>query len=253
MEVTQFYLHLPSNSSLDKFPNNTLTEYRVCLPQSIILSGDWEVALTDIHYPHGWNNIQGGFRNRFYLRNQELDGMWEALIVPPGLYSSITDVIAKVNEVVGEDDRFKDDVQFSFDTLNRKVTVHLQNGAEVYFSDIGQILGFSSNTRISNTSIAEREADLEEGFHDLYVYCDIVQARFVVDALVPLLRIVPVEGKDGQRVSKSFERPHYLPVSRREFETIEVDIKRDTGESVPLVFGKVLLTLHFCQSRSANF
>ena len=107
MEVTQFYLHLPSNSSLDKFPNNTLTEYRVCLPQTISLTGDWEVALTDIHYPHSWNNIQGDFRNRFYLRNQELDGMWEALIVPQGHYSSITDVIAKMNEVVGEDDRFK--------------------------------------------------------------------------------------------------------------------------------------------------
>ena len=105
--------------------------------------------------------------------------MWEALVVPPGHYSSITEVIAKMNEVVGEDDRFKDDVQFSFDTLNRKVTVYLQNGAEVYFSDIGQMLGFSSNTRISSTSIAEREADLEQGFHDLYVYSDIVQAQFV--------------------------------------------------------------------------
>ena len=253
MEVIQFYLYLPRNSSLDKFPNNTLTEYRVCLPQTISLTGDWEVALTDIHYPHSWNNIQDDFRNRFYLRNQELDGMREALIVPPGHYSSITDVIAKMNEVVGEDDRFKDDVQFSFDTLNRKVTVHLQNGAEVYFSDIWQILGFSSNTRISSTSIAEREADLEQGFHDLYVYCDIVQAQFVGDALVPLLRIVPVEGDDGRRVSKSFERPHYLPVSRSEFETIEVNIRRDTGESVPFELGKVLLTLHFRQSRPAIF
>ena len=158
-----------------------------------------------------------------------------------------------MNEVVGEDDRFKDDVQFSFDTLNRKMTVHLQNGAEVYFSDLRQILGFSSNTRISSTSIAEREADLEQGFHDLYVYCDIVQAQFVGDALVPLLRIVPVEGDDGRRVSKSFERLHYLPVSRREFETIEVNIKRDTGESVPFELGKVLFTLHFRQSRPANF
>ena len=32
MEVAQFYLHPPSTASLDKFPNNTLTEYRVCLP-----------------------------------------------------------------------------------------------------------------------------------------------------------------------------------------------------------------------------
>ena len=127
IEIAQFYLHLPSNASLDKFTNNTLTEYRVCLPQTISLTGDWEVALTEIHYPQSWNNVQGNFENRFYLRNQELDGMWEALIVPPGHYSSVADVITKINEVVSANNRFKDEVQISLDTLNRKVTVHLQN------------------------------------------------------------------------------------------------------------------------------
>ena len=78
MEVKQFYLHLPSNSSFDKFPSNTLTEYHVGLPQTVSLTGDWEVALTDIHYPHSWNNVQENFGNRFYLRNQELSGVWEA-------------------------------------------------------------------------------------------------------------------------------------------------------------------------------
>ena len=73
------------------------------------------------------------------------------------------------------------------------------------------------------------------------------------DALVLLLRIVPVEGKDGERISKSFICPQYLPVSRKQFEIIEVNIKRDTGETVQFELGKVLLTLHFRQSRSANF
>ena len=72
MEVTQFYLHLPSNSSLDKFPHNTLTEYRVSLPQTLNLTGEWEVALTEIHYPHSWNNIQ---QFRFYVRNEKLHGV----------------------------------------------------------------------------------------------------------------------------------------------------------------------------------
>ena len=63
---------LPSNSSLDKFPNNTLTEYRVGLPQTINLEGDWEVALTEVHYPQSWNNVQGKFLNRFLLRNQDI-------------------------------------------------------------------------------------------------------------------------------------------------------------------------------------
>ena len=253
MEVAQFYLHLPSNSSLDKFPNNTLTEYRVCLPQTVSLTGDWEVALTEIHYPHSWNNVQGNFENRFYLRNQELDSMWEALIVPPGHYSSVADVIIKINEVVSSNGRFKDEVQLSFDTLNRKVTVHLQNKVEVYFSDIGQMLGFLPKEVISKTSTADREADLDHGFHDLYVYCDIIQPQYVGDALVPLLRIVPVEGKDRERISKSFIRPQYVPVSRKQFESIEVNIKRDTGETVPFEFGRVLLTLHFRQSRPVNF
>ena len=253
MEVAQFYLHLPSNSSLDKFPNNTLTEYRVCLPQTVSLTGDWEVALTEIHYPHSWNNVQGNFENRFSLRNQELDGMWEALVVPPGHYSSVADVITKINEVVSSNGRFKDEVQLSFDTLNRKMTVHLQNKVEVYFSDIGQMLGFLPKEVISKTSTADREAYLDHGFHDLYVYCDIIQPQYVGDALVPLLRIVPVEGKDGERISKSFIRPQYVPVSRKQFESIEVNIKRDTGETVPFEFGRVLLTLHFRQSRPVNF
>ena len=71
MEVAQFYLHLPSNSSLDKFPNNTLTEQHVSLPQTVSLTGDWEVALTEIHYPHSWNNVQRNFV-KFKISNHKL-------------------------------------------------------------------------------------------------------------------------------------------------------------------------------------
>ena len=65
--------------------------------------------------------------------------------------------------------------------------------------------------------------------------------------------LFPLEGEDGQRGSKSFVRPQYVPVSRKQFETIEVNIKRDTGESVPSEFGRVLLTLHFRQSQPQYF
>ena len=132
----------------------------------------------------------------------------------------VGDIINKINEVVRANDRFKDEVQLSLDTLNRKVAAHLQNEVEVYFSDIGQMLGFLPKEIISKTSTAEREADLDHGFHDLCVYCDIIQPQYVGDALVPLLRIVPLEGKGGERISKSFIRPQYVPVSRKQFESI---------------------------------
>ena len=182
-----------------------------------------------------------------------MSGVWKVLIIPPGHYASIEAILPKMKELVDKEKRVNDDVRFSYDTLSRKVTVHLQNNAELFFGDVGYVLGFSPKEVISQTSIAEREADLDHGFHDLYVYCDIIQPQYVGDALVPLLRIVLVEGKDGQRISKSFLRPQYVPVSRKQFESIEVNIKRDTGETVPFEFGRVMLTLHFRQSRPVNF
>jgi hypothetical protein len=39
-------------------------------------------------------------------------------------------------------------------------------------------------------------AEVTRGLNSLYVYCPLVESRMVGDAQVPLLRIVPVEGRD---------------------------------------------------------
>ena len=39
--------------------------------------------------------------------------------------------------------------------------------------------------------------------------------------------------------------PQYVPVSKKEFNTVEIDIRDDTGRPVPFEFGKVITTLHF--------
>ena len=54
-----FYITLPSNASLDIFPNNKTTGYRVKLPEKINLDEDWEVGLYSILYPHMWYTIPG--------------------------------------------------------------------------------------------------------------------------------------------------------------------------------------------------
>ena len=64
---------------------------------------------------------------------------------------------------------------------------------------------------------------------------------------------MPVEEEVGQLVSKSFVCPQYVPVSRKQFETIEVNVKRDTRESVAFELGRVLLTLQFRQSQSRYY
>ena len=53
MESKDFYLTLPSNSSLQHFPDNTLSSFKVLLPRRINLSSDfdWEIGLSEIQYP----------------------------------------------------------------------------------------------------------------------------------------------------------------------------------------------------------
>ena len=240
MDNTQFYLWLPSNSSMDVFPSNTLSEFRVRLPQSITLTDEWEVALTEIHYPHSWKNVRGDFWNRFYIKQGD---DVKAYIVREGHYSSVQSIVNAMNTLI-DNTRHKGKVNFYYDTLTRKITLYLQDNRTLFFSDIGPALGFPQEELISQTTTAPREVDLDLGFHNLYVYCDIVQSQVVGDSHVPLLRIVPVEGGDGERLSKIFLNPQYLPVSRKQFESIEVNIKRDTGEKVSFETGRVLLTLH---------
>ena len=56
--MSDFYLVLPSNSSMGIHPNNTLAQYITNLPRRISLRGDWECGLTEIHYPHDWYNVR---------------------------------------------------------------------------------------------------------------------------------------------------------------------------------------------------
>ena len=49
--MNDFYLTLPSNSSMNTFPENTKTKFTTLLPNNLILSGDYEVALANITFP----------------------------------------------------------------------------------------------------------------------------------------------------------------------------------------------------------
>ena len=73
MSGTHFYLTLPSNSSLAIFPDNKTTSYRVKLPQTIDLEGNWEVGLYSVSYPNTCTmvHVTGRVRHTYFLRGQK--------------------------------------------------------------------------------------------------------------------------------------------------------------------------------------
>ena len=143
MADRQFYLWLPSNSSSEVFPQNTLAEYQVRLPNWIQLSGDWEVALTEIQCKKNWHNIRGNFSyNVFYVRSPRKKSLIDRITIPPGHYHTLQEVIHQMNEAVNSEGYDKD-VVLTYSELTRKVTVQLNNGTELLFGQIGPQLGFS--------------------------------------------------------------------------------------------------------------
>jgi len=70
--MSHFYLTLPSNSSMQSHDGNTAAKFTTCLPSAIDLSGEWEVALSEIIYPCKFDyvkdecviTVRNGFRRR---------------------------------------------------------------------------------------------------------------------------------------------------------------------------------------------
>jgi len=58
MNLRRFYLTLPSNASMQLYPNNTAAQYTIKLPRPINLDGGgWEVALTELSIPSIFDNV----------------------------------------------------------------------------------------------------------------------------------------------------------------------------------------------------
>ena len=85
--------------------------------------------------------------------------------------------------------------------------------------------------------------DSNRGFNSLYPYCDAAEA--IPDIKAPLLRVVDAAGNFGDLIHRLYTTPHYVPVSRTEFNTMEIDIKNEFERSVPFEFDKTIVTLHF--------
>ncbi|GFS94027.1 uncharacterized protein TNCV_2573581 [Trichonephila clavipes] len=72
-----------------------------------------------------------------------------------------------------------------------------------------------------------------------YVYSDLISPQIVGDTRAPLLRIVRIKGKDGETISQYYDRPQYLPLVRHSFQTIQSELRLNSGDFVPFERGQI--------------
>ena len=87
--------------------------------------------------------------------------------------------------------------------------------------------------------------DLQTGLHAIYIYCDLLQFTNVGNIKAPLLRVVDSSGTVGNVITRYYERPRYVPLQKKSFDTIHILIRHDLGNKILFENGKLLVTLHF--------
>ena len=147
------------------------------------------------------------------------------------------------------------DVVLSYDDTSKRVTVKCGRRVVVKLrGDIARMFGFLNDTTIRASDEKGFTLALPEtGNQYFYVYTDIIKSQYHGDVVVPVLRTVTVKGEHGSYVSKNFERPHYVPLNKKIFDTISINIRDEAGDLVAFEHGKVIITLHFRRSKTQYF
>ena len=81
--MDQFYITLPSNSSEEFYPENTISQFRTKLRKAIELPENWEVGLCELIFPANWYNVVKGGNNVAFRRRPT------KITTPPETHGSI--------------------------------------------------------------------------------------------------------------------------------------------------------------------
>ena len=257
-----FFVTLPSNSSMDIFPDNKITRFNTQLAKRISLQGNWECGLVEIHYPFSFDATSSELWVRYRLKptprvviangNTQVQGAETpedtgesgVIHLNGGPYKEITSLMGEM----------KNNQEFSMicDVLINNGRIRIVPKPKVVCMTLSPLLQKIFHMPVKDlfgttegVDVARLDALIPS---HMYVYTDIVEPQPVGDTLAPLLRIINV-GKHGKmpgaQISYTFIHPHYIPLMKREFNRIEVDIRDDLGENVPFASGQLNVKLHF--------
>lgn len=230
-----FYVTLPSDSSLQYFPENKISHFTTQLPTSIELKGEWEVGLSEIIYPHSWNNINDS-NNLFSYEDDS--GSVITKHISPGYYNT-SEIIRAITAQTPADK-----IHLKYNEMTKKVKIQTLKGLSIHFGNLSPLLGFPQE-KLTGMIKSPFVADPHVVYSFFYVYTDLVVPQIVGDVQAPLLRVVKVNGRNGEVISQHYDRPQYIPIMRHSLQTIDIELRLNSGGFVPFERGKVIIVLHF--------
>lgn len=272
-----------SNSSFNYFPENKTSSFTVFLPEKIVLAGNWSVAIAEIHFNYNFFNVSPD-NNRIISKkkkrtNEEeeeedisVDGEIPIVMsqplptyvdrngdeiytqyIEPGYYDDVHSIIIAVNDEIRKITGEKDPV-LTINKLNNRAIID-QDCSLSSIELEGRLalqLGFEPEKNILDFDISPHVGNTFFGIPDqMLIYSDIIQPTCIGHEKTHVLKIINTEAKNtrfGDSCYKEFQNLHYVPIQKREFETIAIDIRDYSGKFIPFNHGVLTVKLHFLKS-----
>ena len=178
------------------------------------------------------------------------DQFFRKITIDAKHYTSIRDLVREMNGkqqmTIGEVDLF---VEFIVSNSKIGMTFEYQSQVKVtvdFSPDLARSGLRSDETYVTcEDVISEREPNLTSNIRSVYVYCDLLEHVPVGDTKAPLLRIVNKSTELEGNVHHVFNPTLYVPLQKKCFDTVEIDMMIDTGVPVPFLSGKSFVVLEF--------
>ena len=220
------------------------------MPEQVNLDGQWEVAISQISYPSMYQNVTEG---KFKFYDEKLSENTEAYHLEPGLYSSITDILEAMNNLIQERNNHRDTcITIKVSRVTQKVNEYLANeesSLAIFSTELGNIFGGDLR---NDSGILMRGKEPHEPIfayvivriHSLMIYTHIVEYNIVGDTKAPLLRCFPFISKlksgdtitTGQYMNyQTFSNLQFRRLLKNSFHSIHIDLRDTSGEKIPFV------------------
>ena len=288
-QETDFYVNLSSDTKTDFKNSKALFKIKLPVTLKL-KTGHWKVALTKISYPFNWNNMDASSRISIIHKMGPGCDNFEPIIEDAQINLIHTYLNDKLKltandmkywikttfsldigyypnvESIAESILKKFKLKIS-DTVNKILPLdYISNndGDAVSFNGPHAFIvlkspkwdyalnfnGTHENGEYRFSAGAVSATAILDVINSIYVYSSIVEHNLVSSSQIPLLTIVPVDGKHGTQVSYTPLRPEIKSVAQEYINDIEVQLAHSNGKDIPfLSSGVEIVTLLFKRTR----
>ena len=173
------------------------------------MKGEWEGAISEKSYPSLYQNVTEG--NTTFVDGRESSEEKRkivSMIIEPGLYPSIVDIVVAMNlkfrECLGAQVFEYNGIYVSVDKITQKVAVHLPESQPVFINqsaDLSHIFGCDLKQNQTGVIMKVKSLHYPQYFYDiirihsLMIYSDFIEYNIVGNTKTPLMRCIPFISK----------------------------------------------------------